>query len=231
MKKICQILALALVLTLSLSVTVAAAPPPVRQAIEDPVPPVTVIASGDLNDDCHWALDSLGTLTLSGTGSLPDFEPYREIRTPLTPEQVRALQQKMQPWYDYHSLIQHAVVEDGITSLGAYAFSNCFNLEDVILPSSLTEIGDAAFYCCLSLREITIPDGITSIRGWTFSQCRNLERLTLPTSIINIERYAITGCTNLTDVIYSGTSTDWAQISIASWNGSLKFATIHYAGS
>lgn len=49
------------------------------------------------------------------------------------------------------------IIEYGISEIEFEAFSNCKNLNAVMLPDTLDTIGDAAFCGCDNLHEITIP--------------------------------------------------------------------------
>ena len=62
----------------------------------------------------------------------------------------------------------------GLTSIGNWAFSGCWNLTCIIIPDGVTTIGSQAFYNCSSLTSITIPDGVTEIGCDTFSRCSKL---------------------------------------------------------
>lgn len=67
-------------------------------------------------------------------------------------------------------------------------------------------IGEYAFYCCVKLTRITIPNSVTSIEEYTFNDCSNLTR-----------------------VYYTGTLTEWSNISIDSTNNyDLNSATRYY---
>lgn len=70
-------------------------------------------------------------------------------------------------------------LEEGHTSIGMWAFRDCYNLRDVILPSTLTSIGQQAFMRCTSLEEIDIPDAVTSIGLYAFEDCRNLKKVNI----------------------------------------------------
>lgn len=45
-------------------------------------------------------------------------------------------------------------IPQGVTKIGSYAFSSCFNLQKLIIPSSVNYIGDEAFYLQISLSTI-----------------------------------------------------------------------------
>lgn len=63
------------------------------------------------------------------------------------------------------------------SSITAYAFSDCKNLTDIILPSELTEIGESAFRKCESLTQIRIPASVTEIEASAFYGCYDLEKV------------------------------------------------------
>lgn len=65
---------------------------------------------------------------------------------------------------------------EGVTVIGASAFSNCGSLESIKLPSGLTEIGDSAFYNCAKLESIEIPGSVTKIGSGIFTKA-GLKRL------------------------------------------------------
>lgn len=85
-------------------------------------------------------------------------------------------------------------IGNGVTSIGNYAFYNCYNLTSVTIPSSVTSIGDYAFMYCRRLASITISDGVTSIGSWAFSGCTNLTSVTIPSSVTSIGDGAFNGC-------------------------------------
>ena len=67
-------------------------------------PADTPVASGICGNDLTWTLDSEGTLTVSGTGEMYDYD------------------WQGQPWYTYNNSIKRLVLEEGITTVGQYAF-------------------------------------------------------------------------------------------------------------
>ena len=58
------------------------------------------------------------------------------------------------PWYSYRSQITSVVIEDGVTSIGNYAFYNCSSLTEITIPDGVTSIGDYAFSYCRSLTDV-----------------------------------------------------------------------------
>ena len=65
-------------------------------------------------------------------------------------------------------------IPDGVTSIGANAFSDCKNLTGVTIPNSVTSIGKWAFYGCTGLTGMSIPNSVTSIGTDAFHGCTGL---------------------------------------------------------
>lgn len=105
-----------------------------------------------------------GTLTISGSGAMPDY--YYVINYTTV------------PWWDFHENIKSIIIEDGVTSIGNYAFSDFGdNLKSVSIPNSVKSIGQVAFRGCSGLTSVTIPNSVTSIRSGTFSYCSALSKI------------------------------------------------------
>lgn len=47
--------------------------------------------------------------------------------------------------------LDEIVLNDGIKTLGNYAFWNFRNLKNIIIPESVTNIGESAFHGCTAL--------------------------------------------------------------------------------
>ncbi len=173
--------------------------------------PLSVISAnaetynGTCGDNVTWEFDSsTGTLTISGLGEMFDAH---------------------YPWKAYyHTLIKKVIIEDGVTSIGTYAFSSCADLQEVILgesienigylafadcneltkiiiPDSVTSIGDQAFYECTGLEEVILGESIENIGHFAFALCDGLTKITIPKTVTNIGGNAFSGCTNLKTVI------------------------------
>ena len=96
--------------------------------------------------------------------------------------------------------IKTIIISDGVTSIGAYAFSCCYSLTNVTIPSSVTTIGGYAFEYCKGLTSITIPDSVTSIGGYAFEYCKGLTSITIPDSVTSIDPGVFYECTSLTSI-------------------------------
>ena len=71
--------------------------------------------------------------------------------------------------------VNEAVIPDGVTNIGDFAFLNCTGLTSVSIPSSVTSIGKYTFRNCTGLQSITIPGRVISIGDYAFSGCSRLE--------------------------------------------------------
>lgn len=141
------------------------------------------VASGTCGNNLNWVLDDEGTLTISGTGAMTDYDFFDDYS----------------PWYSQRNAVTAVVIDSGVTSIGSYAFYQC-KLKSVVIPNSVTTIGDCAFYNCSSLISVKIPDGVTSISYAAFAGCDSLASATIPNSVISIEDAAFLLCSNLKSV-------------------------------
>ncbi len=157
-----------------------------------------------------WSLDANGVLTISGIGDMPYCAMEADVA-----------------WSDYTDEITSVVIEDGITSIGPYAFMNCLNLTEVTIPASVTVIHKDAFNFCKSLQSVTIPDsvqsiglrsfylcenmqtldlgaGVQTIANDAFNMCRALEGITIPASVTELSNYAFASCESLATITFEG---------------------------
>ena len=169
-------------LSFVLAVLMIASLLPATALAADVVASGTCGAEGD-GSNLTWTLDSEGTLTISGAGDMNRNE--YDASNPA-------------PWADQE--VKKAVIANGITSIGNYAFYGCTHLESVTIPDSVTSIGYGAFENCTSLTSVTIPDGVTSIEGYTFHNCTSLKSASIPYSVTSIDKCAFYDCTHLESV-------------------------------
>ena len=154
--------------------------------------------SGKCGPSAYWSFDSsTGTLTISGSGAMEDYEYGNEF-----------------PWMDYRNSIQTIVIGDQITqigrnafpwtacstiqfgksvrSIGAEAFSGCRNLNgDLTLPDSVQIVGNDAFSECTGLTgTLTLGSSLQTIGAGAFYDCSFSGNLVIPDSVTSIGRYA-----------------------------------------
>ena len=110
-----------------------------------------------------------------------------------------------------------------VTSIGDYAFYECFHVTEITLPNSITEIGFNALPC--SLRRITLPNNLKEIDG---AFCSRLRNLIIPESVKYIWRYSLPeriyfkgdipdnrfSATNDTTVYYPADNPTWTESAI-----------------
>ena len=141
-------------------------------------------------DGLTWTLYEDGTLTISGTGAMKDYN-INDTQSPVI----------------NHQNVKKVMIEDGVTSIGNYAFYFCENLTSLTLPDSVTSIGDSAFDTCRGLTNITIPEGVTNIGDCAFYDCNNLTSITIPDSVNSIGNGVLEACSSLKTISISCKST------------------------
>jgi len=158
----------------------------------------------NISAEISWNLSADGTLSISGTGAMPDYS---------SPNYA--------PWYSSRENIKKVIIEDGITNIGNNAFVYCMELTSVTIPNGVTSIGNSAFEYCRGLTSVTIPNSVitigsnafmssgitslvipqyvTTIGGYAFTYCYALTSVTIPNSVTSIgdHAFASTGITNV----------------------------------
>ena len=191
----------------------------------------TAATSGDFgeNNCLHWEVStgvlSGKTLTISGTGAMPDFDfPNGNLA----------------PWWNYEALgmltsfgsfklegeLKKVVIQDGVTnvsnyalfflpaatqitlpesvtSIGRYGIGLCSKLTGMSIPKGVTAIGDFGL-AGSSFTAITLPDGLQTLGRGAFDSCTGLTNTTLPAAITAVPGKCFDGCTKLLTVDYKG---------------------------
>lgn len=187
--------------------------------------------SGDFgeNNCLHWEVStgvlSGKTLTISGTGAMPDFDfPNGNLA----------------PWWNYEALgmltsfgnfklegeLKKVVIKDGVTNvsnyalfflpaatqvtlpdsvtrIGRYGIAMCSKLTGMSIPKGVTEIGDFGL-AGDGLTAITLPDGLQTLGRGAFDACASLSGMTLPAAITAVPDKCFNDCTKLLTVDYKG---------------------------
>ncbi len=115
------------------------------------------IDSGSLGDNIRWMMTTDGTLTISGSGAIPDFT-------------VDEYDYSSAPWAKYttyNSDYINIVIEEGITHIGDYALYHV-RTNRLTLPASLKSVGT----CGIELAEL-----IETYYGGTRTQMDEIENI------------------------------------------------------
>lgn len=191
----------------------------------------TAATSGDFgeNNCLHWEVStgvlSGKTLTISGTGAMPDFDfPNGNLA----------------PWWNYEALgmltsfgnfklegeLKKVVIQDGVTnvsnyalfflpaatqitlpesvtSIGRYGIALCAKLKGISLPKAVTGIGDFGL-AGNNFTSISLPDGLQTLGRGAFDACASLSGMTLPAAITAVPDKCFNDCTKLLTVDYKG---------------------------
>ncbi len=194
----------------------------------------TAATEGDFGENSclHWEVStgvlSGKTLTISGTGAMPDFDfPNGNLA----------------PWWNYEALgmltsfgnfklegeLKKVVIKDGVTnvsdyalfflpaatqvtlpdsvtSIGRYGIAMCSKLTGLSIPKGVTGIGDFGL-AGNGLTAITLPDGLQGLGRGAFDSCASLTNTTLPAAITAVPGKCFADCTKLLNVKYAGTVT------------------------
>ena len=156
---------------------------------DETLPMLSSIAHGECGaqgDNLTWVLTEDGTLTISGSGEMENYNFSSAA-----------------PWNDWKDKILSVVVEPGATGIGDYAFDGCTSLTGAEFPESVESIGDFAFDGCTSLTGVVIPEGVKSIGNYAFSYCSSLTSVTIPKGVTRIGYNTFQNCSSLTSVVIS----------------------------
>ena len=136
-------------------------------------PECSFIDSGKCGDFLTWELscDST-TLTISGTGEMNDYTSNL-------------------PWSPYKNSILKIIIQEGVTSIGKYAFYYCSSLTSISIGSSVASIGQYAFHNCTNLTSAFIQAETPPLLGsWAFEGDNLLTSMYVPCG--TIEAYKTT---------------------------------------
>ena len=132
--------------------------------------------SGVCGDNLSWSLSDDGTLTVSGTGDMYDFDASGS------------------PWNKQRNKIKNIVIGDTVTSIGDYAFYSSVNVEALTLGENVRSIGKCAFTNLSFLSELTIPDSVETIGESAFSACTKLWQINFGNGVKSVAKNAFINC-------------------------------------
>ena len=133
----------------------------------------TIVDCGSCGDNMTYTLDCNGLLKINRTGKMWNFSPLEA------------------PWLGNDIAdVKTAIISDGITSIGDFAFCYCTILTDITMPDSITSIGTYAFSTC-NLTNVIIPENVETIEEGAFENCGNITSINIPKSVLSIATYAL----------------------------------------
>ena len=160
-------------------------------------------------DNAKYSYEN-GVLTVYGTGKINDYNNGID-----------------RPWDSFFNDVNKIVIDNGITEIGDWAFSDLKNLSEIQFGNTLQTIGERAFYNCSSITYISLPEGIQTIEDGAFNSCTSMVRVDLPESLTSIGnssfmnlpqlsavvipsnvnsigKWAFFGCSSLTGIYFEG---------------------------
>ena len=88
------------------------------------------------------------------------------------------------------------------------------------IPDGIRRIKANAFRSCTNLKRIIIPDCVKRIDEKAFLRCSNLETITIGAGVCKIGPLAFFGCTHLSNIYYTGSLSQWCNITFEDQNSS-----------
>lgn len=145
------------------------------------------VYNGTCGDSATWTLNTdSNTLTISGTGAMYNYD----------------MSSNKAPWYNYYSNCQNIIIEDGITSIGAFVFYYNW-IRSITIPNSVTSIADNAFRDCNMFKwSIVIPDSVTSLGQFAFTGCHKITSISFGNGITSIAGSMLSRNTELTSITF-----------------------------
>ena len=164
------------------------------------------VAEGYCGNNLTWVLTNDGTITFSGTGDMRNYSSASSTSWYAYRDQITSIELEDGitsignfAFYGLENVVD-VTIPEGVTSIGGFAFKNCTSLETVDLPSTLKKLGESAFFGCSKLSKIVIPEGIYTIWGYTFKNCTSLKEVTLPSTLIKVDEAAFYGCSSVKEL-------------------------------
>lgn len=158
--------------------------------VKDAAPTTAYVHTGTWGA-LNWGIDSNGVLVISGNGKMDDLLYNKDVA-----------------WAEHRDIVTALVIEEGVTSIGNYAFFSFTKMLSVKLPSTLKQTGINSFRNC-RFTTITFPSGLTTLKEDTFTFCTKLKTLNIPAGITKIDKWMFGYCYELEKINYDGTVAQW----------------------
>ncbi len=137
--------------------------------------PPTGLDSGSCGEHLTYVLSEDGVLTISGQGAMQDYTlGYVVLENGTVDIQCN------HPWQAYAGQIKRTVVEEGVTSIGNYAFYGLEHLTQVVLADSIQRLGESCFRGCQALTSLTLPANAEVLGEDYLVNCTALQSIDVP---------------------------------------------------
>ena len=100
----------------------------------------------------------------------------------------------------YGQTLKSIQLNEGLETIGEFAFSECSSLTSVKLPSTLKTLNSGAFYNCQNLKSVSLPDSLKTIESYCFFEDAELTSVKLPEGLSSLGERAYAGCTKMTGI-------------------------------
>ena len=127
------------------------------------VPAVAYADGGECGNGVTWTLED-GVLTISGAGPMENYLKYNAHDTYSV---ERPDLDRLAPW---GTDVKNVIIEDGVTTIGDFAFYNCKQIESIKIPASVKVIGKSAFADAV-LQTLVLPEGVEEVKEYAFFDC------------------------------------------------------------
>lgn len=169
-------------------------------------------ASGSCGEGVTWTLSG-GALTVSGSGDMTDYGEFDPA-----------------PWAAYGDAVKSVRIENGVGSVGDFAFFQMDSISAVTLAPSVKQVGQFAFYgcsaltlldlgsvevlgesafeSCTSLVSVRLPNTLTTLELHAFYRCESLAGITVPSSVTFMGATVFADCTSLQRAVVQAAITE-----------------------
>ena len=221
------------------------------QELEEPLLGAAALpASGTCGDGVSWAIDTAGTLTISGSGEMAFWDTDSSI-----------------PWYAYRSQVKAIYLAADVTKISDGAFRILTSVETVAadannthyrvvdnvlydadqyylvyypagrtdtqftVPETVFFIRHSAFCGANKLTDVSLPNILYYIDNYAFKNCSQLQSIVFPKGLSTIGTDAFYGCSRLNDVHFSGDSALWSLVQKSTGNSRIASAVCDGEGA
>lgn len=170
-------------------------------------------ATSGKTGDCTWTL-LYGHLTISGNGAMENYgrgeAPWKNANVTAVTIEKGVTTIGEFAFFECKNL-KNVIIPESVTSIGPMAFYNTW-LSSVVIPSSVTNIGFLAFYNCSFLKTVTISNGVTAIGKDAFAGCVALKSVTIPDSVTTLDYGAFGNNHGLTEILVGSGNTHYCSV-------------------